>query len=355
MATVSVSHGSATTRATVAPTVSSAGERNSHGYRVPAPAIAVCLALIFALIFGVYVFKFYVGRFPGRRPAPPPAKPRGTGLTRDALESIPIITHTPGAPLPHRVDDSSRAPKDMEDAPTSEDARHCAICTEELAHGVRLRQLPCGHRFHPECVDPWLLERSRFCPLCRIDAITTSLSINAPYDVPERPQRTVFAGRWRWLVARHCEPLVKCAYPREPTYSLTYLADCSLATKAALHESTKNLFAWTTERRGQPWRWRRRRLAVVRPCYQVSQKTQRVLALRRQRRRLQLTMCNGICSAFEQADMGNCDFGKVGFAHGKPFNHRDMAFTVSSAADQLSLVSRAAFAFLSPPSRRVAK
>lgn len=41
----------------------------------------------------------------------------------------------------------------------------CSICTEDLVEGVDLRKLPCGHVFHPHCVDPWLRDRARTCPL----------------------------------------------------------------------------------------------------------------------------------------------------------------------------------------------
>ena len=45
----------------------------------------------------------------------------------------------------------------------------CSICTEDFNKGEEVRLLPCNHKFHPECVDPWLLNVSGTCPLCRID------------------------------------------------------------------------------------------------------------------------------------------------------------------------------------------
>lgn len=45
----------------------------------------------------------------------------------------------------------------------------CSICTEDFAVGEDLRVLPCDHRYHPACIDPWLLNVSGTCPLCRID------------------------------------------------------------------------------------------------------------------------------------------------------------------------------------------
>lgn len=41
----------------------------------------------------------------------------------------------------------------------------CSICTEDFEKGQDLRVLPCDHKFHPECVDPWLLNVSGTCPL----------------------------------------------------------------------------------------------------------------------------------------------------------------------------------------------
>ncbi|KAI9037979.1 RING-H2 finger protein [Aspergillus affinis] len=45
----------------------------------------------------------------------------------------------------------------------------CPICTDDFVKGQDLRVLPCNHQFHPDCIDPWLVNVSGTCPLCRID------------------------------------------------------------------------------------------------------------------------------------------------------------------------------------------
>lgn len=45
----------------------------------------------------------------------------------------------------------------------------CAICLDDFTEGMRLRRLPCGHVFHSTCISRWLIERSAFCPLCKVD------------------------------------------------------------------------------------------------------------------------------------------------------------------------------------------
>nr|CAB3265646.1 RING finger protein 215-like [Phallusia mammillata] len=54
----------------------------------------------------------------------------------------------------------------------------CAVCLDNYYSLQRLRVLPCGHRFHINCVDPWLLTR-RTCPLCKYDILGEELkSVN---------------------------------------------------------------------------------------------------------------------------------------------------------------------------------
>ncbi|CZS88722.1 uncharacterized protein RAG0_00369 [Rhynchosporium agropyri] len=54
----------------------------------------------------------------------------------------------------------------------------CSICTEDFKTGEDVRVLPCDHKYHPACIDPWLLNVSGTCPLCRHDLrpMTTATS-----------------------------------------------------------------------------------------------------------------------------------------------------------------------------------
>lgn len=42
----------------------------------------------------------------------------------------------------------------------------CAVCMDTFLVGAELRLLPCFHRFHLECIDPWL-RQCQECPTCK--------------------------------------------------------------------------------------------------------------------------------------------------------------------------------------------
>ena len=46
-----------------------------------------------------------------------------------------------------------------------DDGLACSVCTDDFVKGQDIRLLPCKHKFHPECIDPWLLNVSGTCPL----------------------------------------------------------------------------------------------------------------------------------------------------------------------------------------------
>lgn len=60
----------------------------------------------------------------------------------------------------------------------------CPICIVDFEEGDDVRVLPCEgkHAFHQSCVDPWLLELSTSCPICRQDFIALENMISGRSD-----------------------------------------------------------------------------------------------------------------------------------------------------------------------------
>jgi hypothetical protein len=55
-------------------------------------------------------------------------------------------------------------------APSANSSPVCAVCLADFEAGDALRALACGHSFHADCVDPWLVEQQT-CPLCKDDVL----------------------------------------------------------------------------------------------------------------------------------------------------------------------------------------
>ncbi|PSR77793.1 hypothetical protein BD289DRAFT_509295 [Coniella lustricola] len=87
---------------------------------------------------------------------------------------------------------SGGAANDHSNGTGNDDSLVCSICTDDFTVGEDVRVLPCNHKFHPQCVDPWLVNVSGTCPLCRLDlrsgntddSAQGSSSTNDAADVP---------------------------------------------------------------------------------------------------------------------------------------------------------------------------
>ncbi|KAK1776917.1 hypothetical protein QBC45DRAFT_201551 [Copromyces sp. CBS 386.78] len=84
-----------------------------------------------------------------------------------------------------------------EDADTTSLIQTCAICTDDFVRGTNVRRLPCGHFFHPPCIDPWLLNFGVTCPLCRANLKTLANAYNQSEGRVAEPPRAMLAGAGR--------------------------------------------------------------------------------------------------------------------------------------------------------------
>ncbi|KAH7155250.1 hypothetical protein B0J13DRAFT_437522 [Dactylonectria estremocensis] len=197
------------------------------GQNNPAVAMSILYSItgIITLLFAVIIVTGavrahrYPERYGPRRALPGrPRQSRAKGLARAVLETIPIVkfgNQTPAKPDPEldldvvtndgRDNTVQRTTSNVSDAqhtgltpapradndgassatrdsptptPTSapdganengDDNLGCSICTEDFRMGEDVRVLPCQHQYHPACVDPWLINVSGTCPLCRFD------------------------------------------------------------------------------------------------------------------------------------------------------------------------------------------
>lgn len=208
------------------------GGGGGNGFmRSPTTAVAmIILYSITGIITALFLVIIVVGairahrhpeRYGPRHDAGRPRQSRAKGIARAMLETIPIVkfgdreddkpvtrprdvelergvgavpTASPAAPQAEGQDinaaTDARTAEDGPDLVTTEtaagaeaDAENrtdnglaCSVCTDDFVKGQDIRVLPCNHKFHPECIDPWLLNVSGTCPMW---SVCPQLAVNA--------------------------------------------------------------------------------------------------------------------------------------------------------------------------------
>lgn len=117
-------------------------------------------------------FEMYYndGEGPGLRPLPSsmPEFFLGSGFDRLLGQLSQIDSYSIS-----RFDHPPALKAAIESMPTIEikenhvrDEKHCGVCQEAFDLGIKVREMPCKHLYHSDCILPWLALRSS-CPICR--------------------------------------------------------------------------------------------------------------------------------------------------------------------------------------------
>ncbi|KAF8313127.1 hypothetical protein DL93DRAFT_2081528 [Clavulina sp. PMI_390] len=133
---------------------------------------------------------------------PPPSPSHARSPTSPSADQPQSISD-PALPLSSPAEEASAADAANILAQSQIGTETCPICIVDFQNGDDLRVLPCAgrHRFHQACVDPWLLELSSSCPICRADFATLETIVAAntseeghDYDGELEPEADPVAG-----------------------------------------------------------------------------------------------------------------------------------------------------------------
>ncbi|CAN6332747.1 unnamed protein product [Urochloa humidicola] len=153
------------------------GDVGDSNFAVHGRAVPLLVGLLCAVVLCVALCLYLRWRCHRRAPdleeatsssSSPPAATM-PGLDADAIRGLPVTLYRPPSPPPARVQGKGGGDNGGEaEAEADEQAAAlCSICISALVAGEKVKVLPpCGHCFHPDCVDAWLRSHAS-CPLCR--------------------------------------------------------------------------------------------------------------------------------------------------------------------------------------------
>ncbi|KAH9253325.1 hypothetical protein BASA81_008676 [Batrachochytrium salamandrivorans] len=135
------------------------------------------LAALVLILLGGMLLVFRLKRRYQTAPSPDPnvdahavlqfaQDPQGpVGASEADIKALPVRRYIKPSSLPATA--AAASVEDVESQGTRETGDDaCAICLGDYETGEDLRELPCVHYFHTQCVDEWL-GRNDVCPMCK--------------------------------------------------------------------------------------------------------------------------------------------------------------------------------------------
>ncbi|KAI8950560.1 hypothetical protein F4801DRAFT_548254 [Xylaria longipes] len=201
--------------------------------------VLIILAVILSVVGGISLLMHYVQNRRRaslrRRVTNGEINLEALGIKRltvplDHIQTYPLFTYNYNPPVfsspnspnppqyPTKISFESASPSSHNRGNHSDRLDHqptCLICLDNFESKVTIiRELSCGHIFHPECIDEFLSEMSSLCPLCKASMyprgycpkITNSMvrrELSTRNFRSRGPFDTGFISGWRQLITRN--------------------------------------------------------------------------------------------------------------------------------------------------------
>jgi len=116
-------------------------------------------------------------------------------ITLSSSEKLSSANSRSSSPLP--VTRPAPTTRSTSYRPTALQQPTCAICLDDFvpasegSEGTVVRELPCHHIFHPECVDAFLRDSSSLCPMCKKSALPKGYCPKSVTNAMVRRERMV--------------------------------------------------------------------------------------------------------------------------------------------------------------------
>lgn len=174
-------------------------------------------------------------------------------VSQQVLDKLPIYTYTastsdePEKPAPQppaqalHLPASSAAPETPKTSPlfrrssvpavptsgmsTSWSQPTCPICLDDFEpNETQVRELPCRHIFHPDCIDTFLLRNSSLCPMCKQSVLPkgdcpvpiTNMMVRRERHIARMRARNAHTANGQPTAQSHASPLASIPLARQP-------------------------------------------------------------------------------------------------------------------------------------------
>lgn len=155
-------------------------------------------------------------------------------VSQQTLDKFPIYTYNAsrtdnhGKSIPEVLPDAAASPSSLDaeigvkasppvrhsSAPTAVDPSlsslnqpTCPICLDDFeSNETQVRELPCRHIFHPDCIDTFLLRNSSLCPMCKQSVLPPGACPVNITNMMVRRERHINRMRARTAHSAHGQP-----------------------------------------------------------------------------------------------------------------------------------------------------